>query len=338
MSRLGKGLLIGFVVLLLLIAAGITFTIGWRPFFGPDARTLTDRKFESTRQRLERGKYIATALSGCIYCHSPHGWKAPGTPVEAGMEGAGAVEPYADLPGKIVAPNLTPDKETGAGDWTDDQLARAIREGIGHDGRALFPVMPYPRFREMSDEDLASVVVYLRSLPAVRHELPNTEIIFPVKYLIRSVPKPLTSAVPDVTPDAGPVRYGAHLVNLAGCGDCHTPQVQGQNVPGMDFAGGQPFPGPWPMVASANITPDNTGIAGYTDDSFLQVIRTGSVNGQVLSDVMPTMIYKNLTDTDLKAMFAYLRTLKPVQHRVDNSAPPTACKLCRQRHGGGDKN
>ena len=82
------------------------------------------------------------------------------------MEGAGDVQPYADLPGKIVAPNLTPDPETGAGNWTDDQLARAIREGIGHDGRALFPMMPYTHFREMSDEDLASVIVYLRSLTA----------------------------------------------------------------------------------------------------------------------------------------------------------------------------
>ena len=338
MTKLGKGLLLGFVALLALLALGITFTIGWRPFIGPDARTLTNRNFESTPQRLERGKYIATALSGCIYCHSPHDWKAAGTPIVAGMEGAGATQPYADLPGKIVAPNLTNDKETGAGNWTDDMLARAIREGIGHDGRALFPEMPYTHFREMSDEDLASVVVYLRSLPPVRNELPTTEIIFPVKYLIRSVPQPLSAPVPDVPPDAGLVKYGAHLVSLAGCGDCHTSQIQGQNVAGMEFAGGQPFPGPWPMVASANITPDSTGISGYTDDSFVQMIRTGAVNGQALSDVMPTKIYKNLSDGDLKAMFAYLRTVKPIQHRVDNSLPPTNCKLCRQRHGGGDSN
>ncbi len=136
-------------------------------------------------------------------------------------------------------------------------LARAIREGIGHDGRALFPEMPYTHFREMSDEDLASVVVYLRSLPPVHHELPATEIIFPVKYLIRSVPEPVSSPVPDVTADAGPVKYGDHLVSMAGCGDCHTPAIQGQTEAGMDFAGGQPFPGPWPMVASANITPDS---------------------------------------------------------------------------------
>ena len=338
MTKLGKGLLLGFLLLLAVIAVGITFTVGWRPFFGPKARPLTDRKFESTPQRLERGKYIANAQSGCIYCHSPHDWAAPGTPFVAGMEGSGDVQPYADLPGRIVAPNLTPDPETGAGTWTDDMLARAIREGIGHDGRALFPMMPYTHFRDMSDEDLASVIVYLRSLPPVRHELPKTDIIFPVKYLIRSVPEPVTEPVRGVTAEAGPVKYGEHLVIMAGCGDCHTSQVDGKNVPGMDFAGGGPLIGPWGHVASANLTPDPTGIASYDEAFFVNVIRTGLVNGQPLNPIMPVMVYKGLTDSDLKAMFAYLRTLKPIQHKVDNSLPPTACKLCRQRHGGGDKN
>ena len=338
MSRLGKGLLIGFIALFALIAIGITFTIGWRPFIGPRARPLTDRKFERTPQRLERGRYLATALCGCIYCHSPHDWKAPGTPFVAGMEGAGEVEPYADLPGRIVASNLTPDPETGAGTWTDDQLARAIREGIGHDGRALFPLMPYTRFRDMSDEDLASVVVYLRSLAAVRHELPKTEIIFPVKYLIRNVPEPLTSPVHDDVNLSDPVKYGAHLANLAGCSDCHTSQVQGKNVPGMDYAGGMPFPGPWGNVAGANLTPDATGIIYYDEAFFVQVLRTGEVNGQKLNPIMPVMVYKNLNDIDLKSIFAYLHTLTPVKHHAENSAPITDCKLCRQRHGGGDKN
>src|SRR5664279_2809255 len=88
MSRLGKGLLIGFIALLVLLVMGITFTVGWRPFFGPRARPLASRTFERTPQRLERGRYIATALSGCIYCHSPHEWAAPGTPFVADMEGA----------------------------------------------------------------------------------------------------------------------------------------------------------------------------------------------------------------------------------------------------------
>jgi cytochrome c553 len=338
MSRVGRGLLIGWAVLFGLLAIGITFTIGWRPFIGPRARPLTDRKFERTPQRLERGRYIATALSGCIYCHSPHDWTAPGTPIVAGMEAAGEVEPYADLPGRIVAPNLTPDPETGAGTWSDDQLARAIREGVGHDGRALFPLMPYSHFRDMSDEDLASVIVYLRSLPAVRHELPKTAIIFPVRYLIRTVPEPLTAPVNNDAIAADPVKYGAHLANLAGCGDCHTSQVQGKEVPGVYLAGGWPLIGPWGNVASANLTPDATGIIYYDEAFFLNVLRSGEVNGQKLSPIMPVMVYKNLNDSDLKAIFAYLHTVKPVKHHVSNAEPITDCKLCRQRHGGGDKN
>jgi mono/diheme cytochrome c family protein len=337
MTRLGKGLLIGVIALIVLIAIGITLTIGWRPFIGPKARPLTSRKFEPTPERLARGKYIATAQSGCLYCHSPHDWKSPDTPILAGMEGAGDVQPYTDLPGRIVAPNLTPDSETGAGAWSDDELARAIREGIGHDGRALFPMMPYQHFRDMSDEDVASVVVYLRSLAPVRNELPKSDIIFPVKYLIRSVPEPVTSPVAEV-PSDDPVKYGEHVVRMAGCSDCHTPQVDGKNVAGMDFAGGGPLIGPWGRVASANITPDATGIKAYDEALFVQVIRTGEVNGQKLSPQMPYPFYKDLNDGDLRAMFAYLRTVKPVKHKVDNTLPPTQCKLCQQRHGGGDQN
>jgi mono/diheme cytochrome c family protein len=337
MGRMGKWLLWGLVGLVVLLGIAITATIGWRPFLGPRARVLTAKKYEATPQRLERGRYIATALSGCIYCHSPHEWAVPGTPMVAGKEGSGEVEPYADLPGRIVAPNLTPDPETGAGTWSDDQLARAIREGIGHDGRALFPLMPYEHFRRMSDEDVASVIVYLRWLPAVRNALPATDIIFPVKYLIRSVPKPLDAAVsePEFT---DPAKRGEQLINLAGCLDCHTPADKGQPVPGMMGGGGFRFPGPWGFVASANITQDPSGIPYYDEALFIDVLRSGSVKARKLSPVMPVMVYRNLNDDDLKAMFVYLRTMKPVKHRVDNSEEPTLCKVCRLKHGGGAEN
>jgi mono/diheme cytochrome c family protein len=338
MKRLAKWFLLVVLVLACLAAVAVTFTIGWRPFIGPRARPLTARTFERTPQRLERGRYLATALSGCSYCHSPHNWNAPGTPYIPGKEGSGEVLPYADLPGRIVAPNLTPDPDTGAGRWTDDQLARAIREGISHDGRALFPLMPYVHYRKMSDEDVASVVVYFRSLPPVRNPLPPTEIIFPVKYLIRGVPEPVTSPVPDLPSSSSLIDRGAALVNLAGCSDCHTPQEEGQELPGMAFAGGFPFSGPWGYVTTANITPDPSGISYYDEALFLEAMRTGSVKARHLSPVMPVKVYKNLNDDDLKAMFAYLRTIKPVRHRVDNSEPPSFCKLCRQKHGAGDQN
>src|SRR6202050_122386 len=318
-------------------AVGITFTIGWRPFIGPRARPLTNRTFERTPERLVRGKYLVENMNGCLECHTPHDWSSMASPTAQGSVGAGEQMPFSNLPGRIVAPNITSDPETGAGTWTDDQMARAIREGVGHNGRALFPIMPYQHYRNMSDEDMASVVVYLRSLPAVHNQLPATEIIFPVKYLIRSAPEPIAAPVADVA-SLDQFKYGTYLVDQAGCVDCHTAQVRGQNVSGMDFAGGFPFTGPWGTVASANITPDPSGISYYDEALFLNVMRTGLVRGRKLSPIMPVMVYKNLTDDDLKAIFAFLRTTKPVKHRVDNSEAPTECKLCKQKHGSGSEN
>jgi hypothetical protein len=326
------------LVIVLLAVGAISLTIGWRPFIGPRARPLTGRKFEPSPVRRVRGQYLVENL-GCFDCHGEHDWKKHDAPLIPGTAGAGYASefPLAGLPGRVIPPNITPDPETGAGNWTDDQLARAIREGIGHDGHALFPFMSYPDFRIMSDEDLASVIVYIRSIPPVHKALPPTEIIFPVKYLIRSVPQPVTEPVPE--PDhSQPTKYGKYLVGVAGCTDCHTPQSKGQYLPGMNFAGGFVLQGPWGRVASANITPDASGISYYDEALFIQMMRTGYVKAREINQIMPWWHFRNLTDDDLKAMFAYLRTLKPVKHRVDNTDPPTLCKLCGSRHGLGDRN
>lgn len=338
MKKLGKILLYTLLVLVVLLVAAISLTIGWRPFIGPKARPLTAKQFEATPQRLERGRYIATTLSGCTTgCHAPRRLSAEGASLAPGAEGSGQVMPIPGLPGRVVASNLTPDMQTGAGSWTDDQLARAIREGIGHDGRALFPFMPYGNFRSMSDEDLASVIVYLRSLPPVRNPLPATEIIFPVKYLMRSAPQPMTEAV--AAPDPSDrVKYGQYLVTLGSCRDCHTPADKGEAISGMELAGGFQLEEGELRAVSANLTPDASGISYYDEALFIQAMRTGYVKARKLSPLMPVDVYHNLTDDDLKAMFAYLRSLKPVHHRVDNSLPPTYCKLCRLRHGGGEQN
>jgi hypothetical protein len=329
--------LVVLAVLIIVVAAAAVKVFGLRTFIGPRKRELTTQTFTSTPARLERGKYIATSM-GCLYCHSPHDWSKRDEPILSGMEGAGAQLRYADLPGRIIAPNLTPDKETGAGDWSDDALARAIREGIGHDDRTLFPIMPYGHYRTMPDEDLASVVVYLRSLPPVRNSLPKTEIIFPVKYLIRNAPHPITAPVPQ--PDlSDPVKRGSFLVNLVGCADCHTPIDNHHNrIPGMDFGGGQIIALPSGKVASANLTPDPSGIPYYDEALFIQAMRTGNVGARELNDAMPWMILGKMTDQDLAAMFAYLKTLKPVNHRVDNSLPPTLCPIDGAMHGAGDQN
>jgi mono/diheme cytochrome c family protein len=323
------------IVLLGLIAAGITFTTGWRPIIGPRARALTDRKFESTPERMARGRYLVEGVLGCLDCHSERDWDQPGAPIIESRKGAGA--PFDGGPGKLFAPNITPDKETGAGDWTDDMLARAIREGISRDGRAIFPIMPYLNYRHLPDEDLASVIVYLRGIPAVRNSVPRSEIDFPVNRLMNSAPEPITAPVP--APDlTDPVKRGEHILTLASCRDCHTPQKQGQPIAELDLAGGFILNTPAGEVAAVNITPDASGISYYDEATFIEAIRKGQVKARKLSSIMPWMVYRNMTDEDIKAMFAYLRAVKPIKHSVDNSETPTACKLCGARHGLGDRN
>jgi mono/diheme cytochrome c family protein len=226
-------------------------------------------------------------------------------------------------------PNITPDPETGAGNWTDDELSRAIREGIKHDGSTLFPMMPYSEYENLSDEDVASVVVYLRSITPVKHSVPSMRVNFPVRYLVRSVPEPITKPVygPNSTDR---IATGKYLVSM-GCG-CH------RVVDSIDFGGGDTLKGPWGEATSANITSDPSGIGYYDEVAFVKVIRTGYVGARKLNSIMPFGEFQNLTDDDLKAIFAYLRTVKPVKHRVDNTLPPTYCKVCKSKHGGGDQN
>jgi mono/diheme cytochrome c family protein len=328
----------GLLVVVVIIVAGISVTIGWRPFIGPRARTLTDRTFEPTAVRLERGAYLVNNVTGCTYCHSEFDASQPVLRTKAGSEGGGHVWAAEGMPW-LVAPNLTPDKDTGSGNWSEDAIARAVREGIGHDGRALFPLMPYGNYKNMSDEDLASVIVYLRTLKPIRRELPKSSLPFPLSRLINAAPQPLEGSV--ASPDlSDPVTRGKYLVTMASCGDCHTPSdATGQPVAGMAFGGGNTlaFEGRR-SAASANLTPSPNGIPYYTEALFLETIRTGRVRERPISDLMPWSFFRQMSEEDLKAIFAYLKTLQPVDHFVDNTLPPTKCARCNLEHGGGERN
>ncbi len=337
--RWKRAIFLSFLILVVLVGTGITATIGWRPFLGPRARPLTDRRFDPTPARLQRGEYIVRNVAGCLFCHSEIDTSVQGLPVKADMAGSGRTITAEDMPW-LTAPNIAMLITGGAGTWTDDMLARSIREGIGHDGRALFPFMPYLNYRDMSDEDLASVVTYIRSLAPVRRELPRTEIPFPVSRLINSAPAPIEEPVPE--PDLStPEKRGQYLVTLGSCGDCHTPRDdKGQYLPGMALAGGNilKFEDARPPRAAANLTPSPNGIPYYNEDLFVEVIRTGRVRDREVSDLMPWGHYRGMTDEDLKAIFAYLKTIAPVDHYLDNSLPPTVCAKCGITHGGGARN
>jgi mono/diheme cytochrome c family protein len=318
------------LVLLVLLVVGISATVGWRPVLGTHARPVTATKYQATPARMERGRYLVHNVVGCVECHTPVETKAD-IDVPTGPLGSGKV--FLDQGGlRVVASNITADRDTGIGAWTDDEIARAVREGVGRDGRALFPIMPYQEFRHISDEDLASVIVYIRTLQPVRTSLPKTRLPFPLSRLINLAPEPITAPVPQ--PDMNdPAKLGEYLTYAGGCIGCHTPSDRGQPLAGMRFAGGQVFD----TVASTNLTPDPSGISYYDQKLFLEVIRTGKVKARQLK-VMPWWVFRGMTDSDLASIFAYLRTVPPVKHRVDNAEPATYCKLCRHQHGAGSQN
>jgi mono/diheme cytochrome c family protein len=347
MGRRTRALIRGLLVVLLaalVLAPGYfidwrIYPAGWRLLLGPRTRPLTNRKFERNPVRLERGEYLVNSVLVCFRCHSDRDWNLLGAPALAGKSGAGHeyLNDGTNSPG-VVAPNITPDSETGAGQWTDDMLARAIREGIGHDGRALFPAMLYASFRSLSDEDLASVIVYLRSLPAVHNPLPKTHLSLVNRMAAAYSPEPLTSPVP--SPDfQSPVKRGEYLARIADCVGCHTDWYHpGSAVDQKHFAGGNSLPSPRGRVYSANITPDASGIGYYNAELFIKTIRTGNVGARELNPVMPWYWYRNMSEGDLRAVFDWLRVQPPVKHLVDNTESPTYCRLCRQYHGGGDRN
>jgi hypothetical protein len=319
---------------LLVVAAGVQAVVGWRAvLFGPRARALTTRTFEATPERVERGQYLA-GRHGCVFCHSDRDWTAPGAPPRPERLGAGVVWSAEGMPW-VTAPNLTPDPETGIGRVSDDAIARAIREGIGADGRALFALMPYDVYRRIPDEDVAAIVVYLRSLPPIRNPMPKTALPFPLGVVMRGVPEPLPGPVP--APDLStPEKRGEYLLRTSACHHCHTPMQRGQLNAALDMAGGNAFESPVGPAFASNLTSDPTGIAHYDEATFVQVMRTGKLG--TLHPIMPWVLTAGLKDEDLTAMFAYLRTLPPVKHVVTNAQPPTDCPVCGLKHGGGDRN
>jgi len=297
----------------------------------PRQRPLTDIKFEATGHRLDRGRYLTEHLLQCFICHSERDWTQPGSPPVEARKGAGVVLSERGER-RIVAPNITPDEATGAGTWTDDMLARAIREGIGHDGRGLYWGMWYQSFAILSDEDVASVVVYLRTIPAVRNALPATRL--PAEELQENAayPKPITAPVVGPPPDDR-LALGRYLVNLADCAGCHTSWYSPRN-PGL-LAGGNLIERSTRSAYSTNITRHESG-TGYSTDTFIRVMRTGK--GGSLSPVMPWAVFKGLSDGDLAAIHEALGTVQPVAHYIGNAGTARHCAVCGQDHPLGEFN
>lgn len=298
-----------------------------------NTRPLTDVKFETSEKRIKRGEYLANGILMCMTCHSPRDTTKPGFPPIESKKGSGVIL-YDTEEERLVVPNITPDRETGAGNWTDDMLARAIREGIGHDGRALSLPMYWSSFRQLSDEDLASVVVYLRTIAPVKNKLPKRRFSAEREKEGQDKPKPLLApvAAPDLS---NLLTRGRYYIGTADCGGCHTGWYK--RNPGF-FGGGNKVEHYYDTsyTFSSNITPHETGLKGWTPELFINVIRTGK--GGVLAPRMPWVAYKNMTDEDLTAILVALQKLQPVNHKVVNGIKETYCEICELEHGYGEYN
>lgn len=304
-----KKILIGIFLLALAVIAG-----GASYFFlaYPHARPAPDMQAPRTAEAVERGRYLAEALTGCAACHSPIDESRPGDFPQEGLRYAGRVfEPEMGFPGTLVASNLTSDRETGLGAWTDGEIVRAIREGVSRDGRALFPLMNYPAYRQLSDEDALAIVAYLRTIPAVRRDAGRTDLDFPVNVIVRTLPQPLEGPPPGL-PAQG-IERGRALIEVMMCGECHTPRDdRGNPVEGMRLAGGAPFPGPWGTVYAANITSHPAaGLGAFSHEDLVRVFREGKNRAGRELWVMPWSVTRNLTGPDLDALIAALREVPP---------------------------
>ena len=256
---------------------------------------------------LQRGAYLVRGLVACGNCHTP---KGPDGVALADKELAGGFV-IDEPPFRAVGSNITPDKETGIGSWTDQQIIDAIRNGKRPDGSLIGPPMPIPSYRHMSDSDVKAIVAYLRSVKPVSNKVEKSN------YRVPLPPDwgPPVTRVPEVS-RANAVTYGRYLSEIAHCMECHTPMVKGQPDLSRIGAGGLTLPAlPEGHVISANLTPANPdGIARWTNAQVKTSITNGiRPDGRQLVRIMPFDWYKNTSQPDLDALVAYLRTLKPAK-------------------------
>ncbi|WP_354676808.1 c-type cytochrome [Cupriavidus plantarum] len=214
---------------------------------------------------------------------------------------------FDELPFRAVASNITPDTQTGIGKRTDVQLGRAIRDEVRPDGTIIAPPMPVSLYRNISDADLAAIIAYLRVQPPVYHvvEASTYHVSLPPNY-----GAPVEHV--DTTSARDAVRYGEYLSNIGHCRECHTPRGEhGQRITARLGAGGQVFNGAWGTSVSRNLTRNEAGLKRWTDAQIEKAIRGDSREGIDNKRPMAYAWYRNISDSDMRALIAYLRSLKP---------------------------
>jgi mono/diheme cytochrome c family protein len=254
---------------------------------------------------VERGKYLVDTIMTCQNCHTPKGER--GAPVFA-KDLSGGLE-FDEPPFKVTAPNITQDKATGIGAWTDDQIRTAMRTGKRPNGVQLAEVMPTNFYGIVTEGDMNAIVAYLRTVKPVANKVPDPIYKIPLPHVMfPGGEKPFAEA--DM---ADKVKKGFYLVTIGHCMECHTPFA---GPGGPDFKnslgkGGREFPGPWGVSHSRNITSHKEkGIGAWTDAEIKAAITKGvRKDGTRLKPPMGFEFYANMTEADLDAVVAYLRTV-----------------------------
>jgi mono/diheme cytochrome c family protein len=315
-----KKILAMVVVLILVVALGITAFFSSLPRSAP----ASSDSVASSPARLARGDYLFNAVLGCPVCHSERDFSRFGAPpvqpfgggrvcAEPGKPLPGLAE-TGGMPGTICFRNITP-HATGIGAWSDGEILRAMREGIDRDGNALFPIMPAYIYRNLSDEDARAVLTYVRTLKPVDNWLPETDVNFPVNWLMRLLPLPLDEPVP--APNASdPVAYGQYLTTVARCAFCHSPRDSRSRlaIEGFEFSGGVAFQGRDGLLYSTNLTTHPSGLSDMSRAEFIALFRRETDPTAKELNLMPWTYFGNMTDADLGAIYAYLRTVPAVEY------------------------
>lgn len=270
---------------------------------------------------LENGKRMFFA-GGCSSCHA--------APASGECDNPKTADPLKLVGGRCLktpfgtfhVPNITPDRETGIGGWSDAQFIAAMREGVSPQGENYYPAFPYASYQRMRDKDLVDLKAYLDTLPAEKSEIPDHELGFP--YNIRaslSVWKWLFLDGKRFEPDPGKsdlVNRGAYLVEGPGhCGECHSPRNQlGAMIADRKLSGA---PNPEGKGVVPNITPHESGIKDWSAADIVTALETGltpsfDTFGGSMVKVQENMA--KLEKRDLEAIAAYLKSLPPLPGTV----------------------
>ena len=313
-------------VILGLVILGIAGILGYVKTALPKVSSPPDLKVELNPERIKHGEYLANHVSLCMDCHSQRDYSLWAGPIKPGTNAQGGEKFSREMgfPGNFTSKNITP---FALKDWTDGEIFRAITSGVSKNGEPIFNLMPWENFGQMDKEDIYDIIAYIRTLPSAESHPETAVYDFPVNFIIRTVPH-------DGHPELKPAKtdlaaYGKYMVTSAGCGECHTKHEKGK-ITGEWLAGGFQFFLPDGTLTTPNITPDNeTGIGAMSEAAFLTRFKAYAdsnykplkIQPGQMQTIMPWTMYAGMDTTDLSAIYAYLRSIKPVKNTINKWTP-----------------